>query len=219
MSEQDVQQFALSLDSVQAFDQTFARQGEDTGCFFPTARKISVGQKACIRVTIQKVSAPVYLHGFVAWRRVRSGGPAMPQGVYVRLGDRDRARLDGIVRFLQSGAKGKDRRRSQRFPVFAKATYQTAQGQFQSETRNLSEGGVFLRCMGPLLTIGARFPITLYLKGDDAKGFALHARVAWIDLFTDSKGMGVVFDQDQPELKQIGKAIKRIQNQLKHLAL
>lgn len=219
MQQLDPQSFYLSLESVKAFGQTFENKGEEeTGCFFPTARKISVGQPALVCVTIKTVRSPVYLEGIVAWRRVRSGGPKMPQGVFVKLLDRDRARLDGIVRFLQSSTKGKDRRRHQRYPVFARAVYLTAQGEFSSETRNLCEGGAFLRCMGPLLSIGARFPITLFIKGDQTRGVELQAQVAWIDLFSDSKGMGVVFERDQPELKQVLKAVKRIRSDLDRLA-
>ncbi len=210
--------FSLTFDSVSDFDKAFARQGSDTGYFFRTSKTIAVGQRACIRVLIRSGGNPFFLEGVVAWRRVRPGGPDMPPGVYVNLVDRDRARLDGIVRYLRAGAEGRDRRNHQRYPLFADAAYETADGTHRSEVRNISERGAYLRCMGPLLSVGARFPVTLYLTGERNRGVRMQARVAWIDLFDDTRGMGVSFDSDQTEIKQVSKAIKRIQRDLKNLA-
>ena len=114
-------------------------------------------------------------------------------------------------------AKGKDRRSEQRYPLFASATYATSTGEFSSETRNISSGGVYLRCQGPLLSVGARFPVTLHLEGEHSRGVKLNGRVAWLDLFEESKGMGVIFDQGQSGIKQVQRAIKRISRDLKRL--
>lgn len=209
--------FTLSFDSAREFDAAFERKGEDTGMFFASGREHEVGSRVIIRVTVKAAPAPIYLEGMVAWRRARSGGAGLRKGVYVALADRERARLDGIVKFLHSAAKGKDRRCDQRYPLFASASYTTASGEFSSETRNICTGGVYLRCQGPLLSVGARFPVTLHLEGDHSRGTTLSGRVAWLDLFDDSKGMGVIFDSDQSGIKQVQRAIKRIERDLKRL--
>ncbi|MBN2496569.1 MAG: PilZ domain-containing protein [Deltaproteobacteria bacterium] len=208
-------EFMLVFDSADHFDRTFERKGAETGFFFPSRRDVSLGQEVMIRATIQGFEEPVYLRGVVAWRRVQSGGTKMPAGMYVTLSERDRARLDGIVKYLKMGSKSKERRRHSRLPMLVSARYQTAEGAFGAETRNLSEGGAFLRCRkGPLLTVGARFPVVLYLEGEDGKQTELDVRVAWIDLFDASKGMGVEFESGQPELRRITRALRRFQKLL-----
>lgn len=209
--------FALSFNSAKEFDTAFERKGEDTGMFFASGREHGVGSRVIIRVTVKAAPAPIYLEGMVAWRRARSGGAGLRKGVFVALVDRERARLDGIVKFLRSAAKGKDRRSEQRYPLFAKATYATATGDFSSETRNISSGGVYLRCQGPLLSVGARFPVTLHLEGDHGRGTTISGRVAWLDLFDESKGMGVIFDPGESGIKHVQRAIKRIARDLKRL--
>ena len=144
----------------------------------------------------------------------------MPKGIFVQLFDRERARLRGIIDFLRANLSGssKERREYQRYPLFADAEYATAQGIFSSEIRNISLGGVYLRCMGPLLSMGARFPVTIYLGGSTSKGIVLQARVAWVDMFDEDKGMGVLFDEGQSELRAINRSIKRIKSHLATLA-
>ncbi len=209
----------LSFDSVKEFDEGFERKGENTGHFFSITSGVRVGQRVFIRIHIKGLEFPIFLEGVVAWRRVQNAGPSMRRGIFVQLLDRERARLDGIVTFLRKDARGtRDRRRFERLPLFTDAEYATAKGVFKSEVRNISQGGVYLRCLGPLLSIGAKFPVTLYLDGKSSKAVVLQSRVAWIDMFDDNKGMGVLFDKDQPELKAVGRSIRRIKKQLAILA-
>ncbi len=210
---------SLNFQSVKELDQAFERKGENTGHFFPITSGIKVGSRVLIRIHLKGLDFPVYLEGVVAWRRVQNAGPTMRRGSFVQLPDRERARLDGIVKFLDKSSSGsRERRRFQRFPLFADAEYSTAQGVFGSEIRNISKGGVYLRCLGPLLSIGAKFPVTMYLEGNSSKGVVVNSKVAWIDMFDEDQGMGLLFDQDQPELKAVEKSIKRIKKQLTILA-
>lgn len=208
-------QFFLSFDTVRDFDRACERRGTETGFFFGVDRNLAVGEKVSILVSVKGIRTPVALEGRVLWRRIRDGGPDMPPGLFVGLVDRDRARLDSIVRFLQSSGKHKERRDHFRFPVHLEARYQTAKGSFPSETRNISRKGAFLRCMGPLLTVGASFPVTLFLDDDDTKGTQLSARVAWIDYFEDTQGMGVEFDGGQSQLRKINRLCDRLERELK----
>ena len=96
--------------------------------------------------------------------------------------------------------------------------YRTAKGKFRSEIRDISKGGAFLRCTGPLLSVGATFPVTLYLEGDSDRGVEVDAQVAWLDMFDDPKGMGVVFKRGRSALKNVARTIKRIEQDLKRLA-
>jgi hypothetical protein len=139
----------------------------------------------------------------------------MPSGVFIALVDRDRARLDSIVRYLRSAQSRNSKRAHPRYPVLIPAKYRTSKGEFPSETRNLSRGGAFLRCKGPLLTVGAKFPVILYLDGEGGKGISLKAKVAWIDYFEDTQGMGVMFDPGQSQLKKVHRLLDRFEKNLR----
>jgi hypothetical protein len=65
------------------------------------------------------------------------------------------------------------------------------------------------------LSVGARFPVVLYTEGIDGKGTPLSVQVAWIDLFEDTKGMGVGFIRSQAGLKQVGQVVKRLEKELR----
>ncbi len=218
MIDQDRQEFSLAFDSAGEIDRAFDRKGEESGFFFQGEQKVPVGRRACIRLEFEGFKTPLYLEGTVAWRRVRAGGPDMPVGVFVNLDARDRLRVDGLIRYLGSGSKAKERRRTQRYPFFASAVYRTAKGKFRSEIRDISKGGAFLRCTGPLLSMGATFPVTLYLEGDSDRGVEVDAQVAWLEMFDDPKGMGVVFRRGRSALKNVARTIKRIEQDLKRLA-
>ena len=144
-------EFLATFNSIQEFDKAFERKGAETGLFFQSVRQTKVGEIVWIRVSIKGTSEPLYLEGKVVWRRVRAGGKDYPAGTFVGLVERERAHLDAIVRYLKAGEQRKERRHSQRFPVFMPASYATSKGEFRCETRNLSSDGAFLRCGGPLL--------------------------------------------------------------------
>lgn len=207
-------QFHLIFDTAAEFDDTFKRRGAETGLFFKSGRALAVGDKVTIQISVKGIHGPVFLEGRVIWRRHRSGGSEMPAGFFIGLVDRDRARLDAIVKFFKS-PKEKDRRQHLRFPVNIKATYNTSKGSFKSEIHNLSRGGAFLRCLGPLLTVGARFPLDLFLDEHGGKSVPLDVRVAWIDFFEDTQGMGVVFIKGQSQLKKVIRLIGNLERNLK----
>jgi Tfp pilus assembly protein PilZ len=207
-------QFFLSFESPQAFDAAFERKGSETGFFFHSAGSLSVGDRVILMVHVKSVNNPVFLEGKVIWRRLRPGGPNLPAGVFVGLVDRDRARLDGIVKYLESPGKA-ERRKYTRFPVNFEAIYSTSKGEFSSRIRNLSVSGAFLRCAGPLLTVGARFPIVLRTDEEKHKEIALNVRVAWLDFFEDTQGMGVVFIRGQSHLKKVRRLIETFEKNLK----
>jgi Tfp pilus assembly protein PilZ len=207
--------FWLTFDTVDGFEQALTHDGPDTGIFHKTLRAFAVGDRLSILVTIKGAEGIVSLEGRVLWRRIRSGGPQMPAGVFIALVDRDRARLDSIVRYLKSNKPNKQTRAHPRYPVLLPAKYQTSKGEFPSETRNLSRGGAFLRCKGPLLTVGAKFPVILFLDGEAGKGTSLNAKVAWIDYFEDTQGMGVMFDPGQSQLKKVHRLLDKFEKSLR----
>lgn len=212
----DIQhRFWLTFDTVGEFERAFERRGPDTGIFHRTLRAFAVGDRLSILVTIKGVEGMVSLEGRVLWRRIRSGGPKMPAGVFIALVDRDRARLDSVFRFLKSSRHQKEKRADPRYPVLLPARYLTSKGEYPSETRNLSRGGAFLRCQGPLLTVGARFPVILFLDGEAGKGTSINVKVAWIDYFEDTQGMGVVFDPDQSQLKKVHRLLDRFEKNIR----
>jgi len=207
--------FWLTFDTVDDFERTMEHKGSDVGIFHKTLRAFSVGDRLSILVTIKGAEGMVSLEGRVLWRRIRSGGPKMPAGVFIALVDRDRARLDSVLRYLRSNKPNKQLRAHPRYPVLLPAKYQTSKGEFSSETRNLSRGGAFLRCKGPLLTVGAKFPVILFLDGEAGKGTSLNAKVAWIDYFEDTQGMGVMFDPGQSQLKKVYRLLDKFEKSLR----
>jgi len=192
----------LSFDSVDEFQEALHRQPNQVGFFVPSTRRFQVGERVGMNVAISGISSPVFLEGRVVWRRTQAGGSDMPAGCFIELVQRDRARLDGIISFLRNGGTG-ERRRQRRFPASFRAIYRTAKGDYVSEVRNISVGGAFLRCSGPLLTVGAKFPVVLYPSDGDTKGLEIKARVAWIDYFEDTQGMGISFLDGQSELRKV----------------
>lgn len=207
--------FWLTFDTVDDFERAMEHKGSDVGIFHRTLRAFAVGDRLSILVSIRGSEGMISLEGRVLWRRIRSGGPQMPAGVFIALVDRDRARLDSILRYLRSNKPNKQTRAHPRYPVLLPAKYQTSKGEFPSETRNLSRGGAFLRCKGPLLTVGARFPVILFLEGEDGKGTSLNAKVAWIDYFEDTQGMGVMFDPGQSQLKKVHRLLDKFEKSLR----
>jgi Tfp pilus assembly protein PilZ len=198
--------FSLTFENPQDFDLQVERKGADTGFFFRTSREFSVGTRVVIAIVVKGVGSPVFLEGRVQWRRVRAGGPDLPEGVFVALLERERARLDGILSYLRSMGR-KERRTKTRFPVQLRAFYLTSKGEFQAEVRNISEGGAFLRCEGPLLAIGARFPVTFFAEEKQDSGISIEVEVAWIDLFKETQGMGVLFVRGGSPMRKIRKLI------------
>ena len=64
-----------------------------------------------------------------------------------------------------------------------------------------------MKCLGPLLTVGARFPIELRPRREKTDKIPLNVQVAWIDYFEDTQGMGVVFIKGQPQLKKVQRLV------------
>jgi Tfp pilus assembly protein PilZ len=207
-------QFFLTFESAEDFDRSLERRGEDTGFFFPSTRPLKVGTRVTISVSIKGIKKPVFVTGRVVWRRHRSGGKNLPVGLFVALMDRERARLDALVEYLADAPQAKDKRKHFRYPIILPARYRTAKGEYDSETRDLSRGGAFLRCMGPLLTVGSPVSIMLFLDGKEGKGLPVEAQVAWIDYFDETKGMGVQF-QRGAAVRKIGRFLDQYEKDLK----
>ncbi len=204
----------LPFESVAELDKALERSGAETGFFLEGIKSISIGELLTIVVSVKGAPAQVFLEGRVTWRRARSGGPNLPSGVFIGLLERDRARLGGIFKFLKSPGT-RERRTYQRYPVNFDASYKTSKGAFPSSVRNLSRGGAFMHCMGPLLTVGASFPLELRPRREKTEKIPLNVRVAWIDYFEDTQGMGVVFIKGQPQLKKVQRLVDNFEKKMK----
>lgn len=201
-------EFTVVLSSVDEFEKTFTNKGADTGVFFSVSRAVKVGDRAMLRVSINGHSEPLFLEGRIRWRRVKAGGPKLPAGIFVGLVERERSHLEGLARFLASGRSRAERRRNPRYPVEIPASYGTSKGFFPAEVMNVSRAGAFLRCLGPLLSVGVRFPVKLGVGEKKDPFIQLNAQVAWIDLFEDTKGMGIGFIRGQAGIKEIERVVK-----------
>jgi len=212
----DKRQFFLTLEKAEDFKDIFERDGTEVGRFFPSSHNLRVGERVSLVVTVKGLDISVFLEGKIVWRRTRPGGAKIPAGVFVGLVERDRARLEGISKYLKAPSE-RERRSFKRYPVSMEATYSTAKGEFSSKVSNLSQGGAFLRCMGPLLTVGARFPLILHLdqEGEKGKRLSIEVRVAWIDYFEETQGMGVIFEGGQFQLRKIKRLVGGFEKELK----
>jgi Tfp pilus assembly protein PilZ len=201
-------EFTLVCAAVEDFEKALPNKGPETGLFFPLSRQVKVGDRAMIRVSIRGFADPLFLEGRIRWRRVKPGGPRLPAGIFVGLVERERSHLDAMVKFLKEGRSRAERRKHPRFPVDIRASYGTSKGFFDAEMMNVSKAGAFLRCLGPLLSVGVRFPVKVNLGDKNDPLVQLNAQVAWIDLFEDTKGMGIGFIRGQSELREIERIVK-----------
>jgi Tfp pilus assembly protein PilZ len=182
------------------------------GFFLDPSWDFQVGERVTICATVSGAATPVFFEGTVVWRRSK-GTEKMKPGIFIELLPRDQARLDGVFAFLRE-ARNREKRRWRRIPVRFSAVYKTSKGDFNSEVTNISEGGVFLRCQGPLLTVGAQFPLVLY-PPSEKEGVPLKGRVAWIDFFEETQGMGVAFLDGQAQLRRVKKIVSECEKQLR----
>ena len=96
----------------------------------------------------------------------------------------------------------KERRRSPRFDVLLKATFETLEQFREAIVCSLSPGGLYLTTDRPF-DIGSQFFVEIHLPDDKGliKG---KCEVAWVNLSEGTrypKGMGVVFIEIAPEYK------------------
>ncbi|RME25076.1 MAG: hypothetical protein D6806_08560 [Deltaproteobacteria bacterium] len=211
----DVKTLLLSFSQPEEFEKLVHSQPGQAGIFVDGLKRFNVGERVKITVTVAGINTPVYLDGLVVWKRNR-GTEKQPVGTFIELLPRSRARLNSIIQFLKSrGAH--ERRRQRRYPISIRAIYKTAKGDYSSEVCNLSMGGAFLHCFGPLLSVGAKFPVVLLPQGKESSKLELMARVAWIDLFEEAQGMGVAFLEGQSGLKKVKKIINEYEKKLKQV--
>ncbi|MBW2701354.1 MAG: PilZ domain-containing protein [Deltaproteobacteria bacterium] len=207
--------FSVIFPSVEAFRNAFLGKGEDRGVFIRTQRAVTVGHKVQLRLGIEGRPQRIPFLGTVTRRRAKSGGVNLPAGLFVTLSEMDADRLDGIARFFDLSEQIRERREHERLPLLVSARYSTAKGEFDSFTRDLSRGGAFLRCKGPLMEVGARFPLRLYLLGAEGPELKLEAEVAWVDVLQAGKGMGVAFVSRSTALRKLSRTLKRLEKNFK----
>ncbi len=96
-----------------------------------------------------------------------------------------------------------ENRKEQRLPADVKVDYRTVGSFITDYTRNISEGGIFIRTSLPL-GVGERVRLRLTLPDGDAP-FALDGVVKWISTMKDQDthppGMGIEFVDFNEEVK------------------
>ena len=204
----------LPFDSVDDFVKELGDNQDELGFFVKSKSSLGVGKRVSIVASVMGTKSLVFLEGTVLWQRHRSGGPKLPSGIFVGLVDRDKARLDSILKYLKTEGKI-EQRTSPRYPISLPSAYYTSQGAFSSHVKNLSVGGAFIKCDGPLFTVGTRSPLQIYLKGERVKGLTVETQVAWLDYFDETKGMGLAFIAKQPQLETIKFLVEKYERELK----
>ena len=103
----------------------------------------------------------------------------------------------------QSWGVSDNRRGGKRLPVEVKVDYRTVGSFITDYTKNISQGGLFIRTSMPL-EVGERVRLRITLPDGDAP-FALDAVVKWVSTIRDREkhppGMGVEFVDFSDEVK------------------
>ena len=97
-----------------------------------------------------------------------------------------------------------ENRKSPRLPADVKVDYRTVGSFITDYTRNISQGGIFIRTSLPL-DVGERVRLRLTLPDGDAP-FALDGVVKWVSTLKDREkhppGMGIEFVDFTDEVKK-----------------
>lgn len=216
MSEMIRNMFRLQFESADELHRAFTSNGEDVGMFFHIGRDLPLGERVVIKAFVKELPSPLYLEGQVAWRRLRPRGTTLPRGLFVSLDDKDRRRLTDAVGYLKNASRGKGVRQHSRFPLFVRAHYRTDRGVYPAVTRDLSLGGAFLDCKGPLLPVGTNTEITLNLQWHKRENIELLAEVVRFDPLPESLGFAVRFKPGQPALGRLVRFVEDIQGDLSY---
>ena len=211
MPEMTLNMFSVRLKSLADFERVLQSNGNGFGLFFHTGHELTVGEPVIIKASIINHPTPIFLDGWVAWRRLRPRGSSLPRGLFVALADGEQARLEGFINFMKLNPQISIVRAYPRLPVFLPAHYLTNQGPYPATTRNLSMGGAFLKCSGPLLSKGARTDIMLNLQGHKPGNINLKSEVVRFIPLPGNQAIAVRFTPGQSSLSKLERAIKMIQ--------
>ncbi len=106
-----------------------------------------------------------------------------------------------LVRLPVVGAS--DNRKAERLPAEVKVDYRTVGSFITDYTRNISQGGLFIRTSLPM-EVGEKVRLRLTLPNGEAP-FALDGVVKWVSLLRDKDkhppGMGIEFTEFTDEVK------------------
>lgn len=211
MPEMTLNMFSVRLKSLTDFERVLQSNGNGAGLFFHTGHELTVGQPVIIKASIVNNPTPIFLDGWVAWRRLRPRGSSLPRGLFVALSDGEQSRLEGFINFMKQNTQISIVRAYPRLPVFIPAHYLTNQGSHPALTRNLSMGGAFLKCFGPLLSVGARTDVMLSLKGQKPEHINLKSEVVRFVPLPGNQAIAVRFTPGQSGLSRLERAIKVFQ--------
>jgi Tfp pilus assembly protein PilZ len=206
--------FRLQFESAGDLQKAFTKNGDDVGMFFHTGRDLPLGERVVIKTSVKDLPSPLYLEGHVAWRRLRPRGSSLPRGLFVALSGKEKRRLADAVAYLNKNTGDRGVREHSRFPVFVKAHYRTDRGIHPAITRDISIGGAFLQCKGPLLPVGSKTEVTLNLQWHKRENIELLAEVVRFDPLPESLGLAVRFKPGQPGLKKLSRFLDGIQSDL-----
>ncbi len=206
--------FSVQLKSVTDIERVLGSNGNGSGLFFQTDHDLKAGELVTIKASIKNLPNPVFLDGWVAWRRLRARGNQLPRGLFVSLAEGEQSRLEGFLNYMNRSPDISKVRAYPRFPVFIPARYQTADGAHPAITRNISMGGALLKCSGPLLSKGARTNITLDLPDRKDKGLELRSEIVRFEPQIENQAIAVRFEPGQPNLSRLALAVKTIQKDL-----
>ncbi|MBW1810581.1 MAG: PilZ domain-containing protein [Deltaproteobacteria bacterium] len=204
----------LPFNSVDDFVKELEENEAEKGFFVKSISTLVVGQQVSIVASIKGTKNPVFLEGMVLEQPLRLAGQMSPSDVFIGLVEHDRTRLDSIFKYLKTESKI-EHRAHPRYPISMPSAYYASMGAFSSQVKNLSVGGAFIKCDGPLFSIGTHSSLQIFVEGDRVKGLTLKTKVAWIDNSEDAKGMGLAFIAKQPQLETIKFLVEKYERELR----
>jgi uncharacterized protein (TIGR02266 family) len=168
------------------------------GLFVPGSATPGVGEPVTVEVIFQG-GPRVLLQGQVCWRRAL-GDARTRAGVGVAVDPGEAAKMSYLLGYVRGGLL--DVRLKRRLPVRLRVAYSSPRGRRVNFTRDLNEGGVFVRA-SELLDLGAPTRLLISPPGRDYRPIELRGTVARQQLEGSDRGMGLRFDFASDEEREL----------------
>ncbi|MBW2735250.1 MAG: PilZ domain-containing protein, partial [Deltaproteobacteria bacterium] len=157
------------------------------GIFCPTNEPPQVG--APVRLEITFVGGPrFFVRGAVTWRRPQLNDPRARAGVGVQVHPSERNKLTYVNNWVHGSAD--DQRSLRRLPIKLRVTYSARTGRRINFTRDLNEGGIFIRSR-ELLEPETPIKLTLMPPNAQHRPCQLEGHVSRLVEDREDRGMGI----------------------------
>jgi type IV pilus assembly protein PilZ len=202
---------AVHLGTKKEFWDYYFDDGARAGVFVPHVLDVPVGAETFCEIIFIDSDARFRVRGTVIWRRLKghTQGKNAP-GCCVAFLETERPKLERVLAYVEGKEINFIRRTSPRVPTVLTVAYRTKSAFVTEFSRDLSDGGMFIKTEQPL-AIGDALQIKLKVPG---RWFAL--TLAGRVVRTDGGGMGISFSFDsERQRRRLRDVIARIAHQIR----